>query len=102
MSGEAMPSTEASAKKGLPGWLKLVIAAGVIGVVVFVMKTFHLGDRLADAIEWIRGLGNAGIVVYGALYVVATLVGLATPLTLAAGAIYGPIVGVAIVSPSSV
>lgn len=97
-----MPSQEAAAKKGLPGWAKLLIVAGVLGAVVFAMKTFHLGDRLNDAVEWIRGLGAMGVVVYAGLYVVATLVGLATPLTFAAGAIYGPIGGVAIVSPSSV
>jgi uncharacterized membrane protein YdjX (TVP38/TMEM64 family) len=101
-AGAAMPSEEAAAKKGLPGWAKLVIVAGVLGVVIFAMKTFHLGDRLNDAVEWIRGLGAIGVVVYAGLYVVATLVGLATPLTLAAGAIYGPLGGVAIVSPSSV
>lgn len=98
----AAPAIGDSQKKGLPGWLKLVIVAAVLGVVIFVMKTFHLGDRLNDAVEWIRGLGTAGVIVYAGLYVVATLVGLATPLTLAAGAIYGPIGGVAIVSPSSV
>src|SRR5439155_8152758 len=43
-----------------------------------------------------------GVVGYGVLYVFATVVGAATPMTLAAGVIYGVAGGVAIVSPSSV
>ena len=95
-------ATDAPAKKGLPAWAKLAIAVVVIAAVVFALKQLDLGTRLQAAIEWIRGLGAVGVIVYGALYVVATLVGVATPMTLAAGVIYGVVGGVAVVSPSSV
>lgn len=89
-------------KKGLPGWLKIVIALAVVALLVVGVKFLDVGPKLQAAIGWIQGLGAVGIVVYGALYVVATLIGVATPMTLAAGVIYGVVGGVAIVSPSSV
>lgn len=90
------------AKKGLPGWVKLIIALAVIGALVVLVPALNLGPKLQATIEWIQGQGAIGVVVYIGLYVVATLIGVATPLTMAAGVIYGVLGGVAIVSPASV
>ena len=102
MDATVTAAPQENAKKGLPGWAKLLIAAAILAVVVYAVKTLNLGARLQAATEYIRGLGAAGIVVYFGLYIVATLVGVATPLTMVAGVIYGVAGGVAIVSPASV
>ncbi len=100
--GAAATGMEQPAKKGLPIWAKLVIFAVVIGGLIFAMKRIGLAAKVETAIVWIQGLGAIGIAVYVGLYVIATLVGLAAPLTMAAGIIYGVPGAVAIVSPSSV
>lgn len=102
MSAGASLPVEAESRKGLPGWVKLAIVIAVIAVGIVASKKFGLVDALPRALDWIRGQGALGVVVYMGLYVIATLVGVATPLTLAAGVIYGVVGGVAIVSPSSV
>lgn len=90
------------AKKGLPAWAKIAIAVVVLAALLFVVKRLDVLPKLEAAVKWIQGLGAVGVVVYGALYVVATLIGVATPMTLAAGVIYKVVGGVAVVSPSSV
>lgn len=89
-------------KSGLPGWLKAVSAVAVLAAVLFAVKQLDLAPKLQSLLVWIRELGTPGIVAYFALYIVATLVGLATPLTMAGGVIYGVVGAVAIVSPASV
>jgi uncharacterized membrane protein YdjX (TVP38/TMEM64 family) len=56
-----------------------------------------------DFIQWIKGFGPAGGLLYGLVYVVATVLFFpALPLTLGAGLVYGVVVGTLIVSPASV
>ncbi|RMH02462.1 MAG: TVP38/TMEM64 family protein [Planctomycetota bacterium] len=60
-------------------------------------------DRLPEFGAWIRGLGVAGALLIGALYAAATVLLIPGSLiTLLIGAIYGPLLGLAIVSPASV
>lgn len=57
----------------------------------------------ADFIQWVKGLGPVGGLLFGLVYVAATVLffpGL--PLTLGAGLIYGAVMGTLIVSPASV
>ena len=100
MSEAAGPAAEA--KKGIPGWVKAIVAIAILAAVLFAVKKLDLAPKLQAMLDSIRELGAVGVVAYFGLYIVATLIGVATPLTMAAGVIYGVVGGVAIVSPASV
>lgn len=93
---------EAAAKKGIPGWAKAIVAIAILAAVLFAVKKLDLAPKLQAMLDSIRDLGAIGVVAYFGLYIIATLIGVATPLTMAAGVIYGVVGGVAIVSPASV
>ena len=93
---------ETSVKKGFPGWVKAVGALAVLAIAVYAIRSLGLASKLQALAGGIRDLGALGVVAYFGLYIVATLIGVATPLTMVAGAIYGVAGGVAIVSPASV
>lgn len=58
---------------------------------------------MVDFIQWVKGIGPAGGVLYAAVYVVgAALFFPGLPLTLGAGFIYGAVIGTLVVSPASV
>lgn len=62
-----------------------------------------VGVWLVGLVEWARSAGSTGIVAFAGAYIVAPVLMLpAWPLTLAAGFIYGPLLGLLIVSPASV
>lgn len=76
----------------------LVVAGLGIGALLL-----PLGDWILRLIAWVRGMGAAGVLVYVAVYVAATV--LMVPgviLTGGAGLIWGPLLGTLIVSPASV
>ncbi|PCJ52498.1 MAG: hypothetical protein COA70_12170 [Planctomycetota bacterium] len=63
----------------------------------------YLQDNLPAFMEWVRGQGLAGAVIVGLGYVVATVLMIPGSLiTIMIGAIYGPWLGTAVVSPASV
>jgi len=63
----------------------------------------YLQDNLPAFMEWVRGQGLAGALIVGLGYVVATVLMIPGSLiTLMIGAIYGPWLGTAVVSPASV
>ena len=58
---------------------------------------------VVDFIQWVKGLGPAGGLIFGLVYAAATVLFFpALPLTLGAGLVYGVAVGTLIVSPASV
>lgn len=62
-----------------------------------------LKDWVAVFLVWIRGFGGAGAVVYALVYVAGTVLLVpGTALTAGAGLLYGPVIGVLLVSPASV
>lgn len=62
-----------------------------------------LSDWALSGIDWIRGAGAIGATAFVVIYAAATVAFLpGSILTLAAGFVYGPLVGTAIVSPASV
>lgn len=78
-------------------------ALGVAMFVAAVAALLALGQmvdvaaHVSSARDWLRGFGVAAPVVYAALYVVLTLVGVpGTPLTVLAALFFGPIVGLAV------
>jgi uncharacterized membrane protein YdjX (TVP38/TMEM64 family) len=78
-------------------WL---LAAGLI--IVFA-KAFNVQELLRRSLDWVRGLGPAGIAAFVAIYVLACVLFLpGSILTLGAGAIFGVLKGSVIVSFASV
>lgn len=68
-----------------------------------VRRQVPVTDWLAAIVFWVRNAGAPGIAVFAIAYVASTVALLpAFVLTLAAGSIYGPVTGTAIVSPVSV
>lgn len=90
-----------TAKKG--SWGKRIVfialAIVVIGALVFLKKP--VSAALNGALEWVDGLGPAGIAAFIVIYAIAALLFPASVLTLGAGAVFGPIVGTAAVSVAS-
>lgn len=80
-----------------------LILIAIVTVLVLGGKYLNLQQHLADALEWIKGLGSAGMGVFVGLYVFACIFFIpGSLLTLGAGAIYGVVVGSLLVSVSSV
>jgi uncharacterized membrane protein YdjX (TVP38/TMEM64 family) len=82
-------------------WRPLLLICLVAAVIVL-SYVFNIGERLATLRDWIHSLGTLGPVVFILIYVgatVAALPGLA--ITIAAGAIFGSIAGVIVVSIGS-
>ncbi len=82
----------------LPAWLRPAILLVVVVAMLAAAPALGLGARLAELRGWIAGLGAWGPVVYVLLYALATTLAVpASLLTVAAGALFGSVVGVAVV-----
>jgi uncharacterized membrane protein YdjX (TVP38/TMEM64 family) len=76
--------------------------AGVVAVVAVLWLGRWLAPWLVPALEAIREMGPIGVVVFVVLYLVSTVLMLpATPLSLGAGVLWGPVVGTLIVWPTA-
>ena len=83
-------------------WLKPVLFVVALAAILVAFKVFGLGDRLVELRAWILALGPLGAVVFVLIYGVATTVALpASVLTVAAGAMFGSVLGVVLVSVGS-
>ena len=84
----------------IPWRLLLLVAA--LGSVLILAHVFDLGDRLGDLRDWIRSLGPLGPFAFIGIYIGATVAALpGAPLTLAAGALFGSLLGILVVSIAS-
>jgi uncharacterized membrane protein YdjX (TVP38/TMEM64 family) len=85
------------------GWASVALGLAVIAALVAgVAFRAPLAARALELVAWARDAGLFGALVYGLVYVVATVLALpGSLLTLGAGFAWGPLVGVAIVSPVS-
>jgi len=93
------PSPEESA--GRP-WVKPLLLGLALMAMLIVANVFGLGARLDDLRTWILELGAWGPVVFIVLYAVAVVAAVpASVLTIAAGAMFGSVLGVASVSVAS-
>jgi len=79
-------------------WLRpALLGAGILSLLVLA-RAFGLGERVADLRTWIEGLGWLGPLVFALIYAVAAVLAIpASLLTVAAGAMFGSLVGVAVV-----
>lgn len=93
--------TETASKgenKGKGWWKPLILIAFIIGVLVLA-KVFGLGERLGELRDWIHTLGPWGPAVFVILYAIAVVAALpGSALTVAAGALFGSLLGVIVVS----
>lgn len=96
------PAAADPGKAATRPWVRpLLLALGLIALLV-AAKVFGLGARLGDVRTWILGLGAWGPVVFIALYAVAVVAAVpGSVLTIAAGAMFGSVLGVAVVSVGS-
>lgn len=93
------PSTGGSSSRG---WWRPVALLAAVLVILVLAKTLGLGERVAELRGWIQSLGKWGYGAFVLLYataVVAALPGAA--ITLAAGALFGSVAGVILVSIGS-
>ncbi len=92
----------AGTKDKAPGWWRPVLLIAVIVAILILAKLFNLGERLGDLRNWIEGLGAWGPLVFILLYAIAVVAALpGSALTVAAGALFGSVLGVILVSLAS-
>lgn len=93
-------SNEAEDKKSV--WWKPVVLVAALIVVFILARVFGIGDKLGEVRGWIEGLGHWGPAAFILLYAIATVAALpGSALTVAAGALFGSVVGVVVVSVAS-
>jgi uncharacterized membrane protein YdjX (TVP38/TMEM64 family) len=83
-------------------WLRPLLLASAVIALLVAAKVFGLGDRLEEARAWILDLGPWGPLVFIAVYAIAVVAAVpGSVLTIAAGAMFGSVLGVAVVSVAS-
>ena len=88
-------------KKKTSLWKPIVLLGAIVAIII-VAQRFGIGGKLGELRTWIEGLGVLGPVVFILLYVAATVAVLpGSALTVAAGALFGSLGGVVIVSIAS-
>jgi len=84
-----------------PLWRPLALVA-VIAVLFGLSLHFNVGGRIGEARDWIGSLGPWGPLVFGLIYVIAVVAAVpASALTIVAGALFGTLTGVILVSISA-
>lgn len=81
---------------------KVWVGAGIIAALIAASLFLPVADAAVALVDYVRGLGAAGIALYAAIYVVATVALVpGSLLTIGAGFVYG-LAGAALVWPASV
>ena len=79
-----------------------VLLLGLVILVFILAILFGVGDKLAALRDWIRSLGTLGPAVFVGLYVLGVVAGIpGSALTIAAGGLFGSLLGVILVSLAS-
>ncbi len=82
--------------------LKGIVVLGLVIGLAALSRILPVRELIASLMDWVQGLGVWGPVVYGLIYVTAVLLLVpASPLTVAAGALFGLVVGTATASLAS-
>lgn len=103
---ETLQSTDegnASSRKGKAQglWRPVVLILALVAILV-AARAFGLGERLGALRGWIDGLGAWGPAVFVFMYAAAVVAALpGSALTVAAGALFGSVIGVIVVSIAS-
>jgi uncharacterized membrane protein YdjX (TVP38/TMEM64 family) len=102
-TNERMEAKNTPEKKGKAQglWRPIVLILALVAVLV-AARAFGLGERLGALRGWIDGLGTWGPAVFVLLYAAAVVAALpGSALTVAAGALFGSVIGVIVVSIAS-
>lgn len=95
---EADPVGGASVNRGRR-WVRPLLFFAVLAALAVAAPVLGLGQRLAELRGWIEGLGALGPLAFALVYAVATVAAVpASLLTIAAGAMFGSVLGVATVA----
>lgn len=79
-------------------WWRPVALLGAIAAIVVLARVLGIGERLGDLRDWIQGLGSWGPIVFLFLYAAAVVAAVpGSALTVAAGALFGSVLGVVLV-----
>jgi uncharacterized membrane protein YdjX (TVP38/TMEM64 family) len=82
--------------------VRAALGAGLLAAALALAHALSLDARAVAWLEGARGAGLAGVLLHAAAYVVLALLGLpVSPLTVVAGAAYGPLAGAALGVPSA-
>jgi uncharacterized membrane protein YdjX (TVP38/TMEM64 family) len=80
-------------KKSLP--VKPILLLAAVALIIIISAKMGVGDKLGALQDWISSLGILGPVVFIGVYAVATVAALpGSALSIVAGAIFGPVLGV--------
>ncbi len=104
-SGNETPSpnqlTSGASPKQRTWWRPLLLVAA-LATVLILARVFGLGDKLGALRDWLQGLGPWGPLVFVIIYSVAAVAAVpGSALTIAAGALFGSVLGVVLVSLGS-
>lgn len=81
---------------------RLIVLLAIIAVAIASLFIFDVGPLVRDLLEWIRGQGATGVLIFVGAYIVFTVAGIpGSILTLGAGFIYGVVFGSIYVSIAS-
>jgi len=81
------------------GWWRPLLLLGLLVAVLILARVFGLDEKLDAARDWIRDLGPLGILVFLVIYIIAAVAALpGSVFTIAAGALFGSVLGVILVS----
>lgn len=96
-----LPPEDLARAAGRP-WLRPLLLVVLLLAMLVTGRILGLGDRLDDLRSWILGLGPWGPLVFIAIYAIAVVAAIpGSVLTIAAGAMFGSLLGVAVVSVAS-
>lgn len=90
------------AKNKKAGWWRPLLVIGILLAVIILARIFGIGERLGALRDWIGAMGMWGPFVFVFLYIAAVVAAVpGSALTVAAGALFGSILGVILVSIAS-
>ncbi len=96
------PALKKQGKNKVGGWWRPVALIAAIVTILALSKIFGLGERLGLLRNWILSLGAWGGIVFIILYAVAVVAAIpGSALTVAAGALFGSVIGIILVSIAS-
>lgn len=91
-----------SGKKKKSGVWKPIVLIVVVGAIIVASQILGLGEKIAQLRGWMSDMGTWGAVIYILIYAAATVAALpGSALTVVAGALFGSVVGVIVVSIAS-
>lgn len=98
-----MSQDNLSGSKNKPaGWWRPVLFISVVIVLLVLVRVFGVAERMGDLRDWLKELGPWGPLVFVLLYIIAVVAAIpGSALTVAAGALFGSVVGTVLVSAGS-